>query len=233
MLKILIIEDDRNLADAVSRSLITADFIPTIAYDGNQGLEYAMNDHFDAIVLDIMLPGPNGLDICRTLKEHGSQTPIIIASAREAIEQRIEGLDAGADDYMTKPFAPSELIARINAVIRRAHPNLDSQERQRYGNLEFSSSTGEISCGSESFALSEKEATLMSALLQNPGAVCSKTELMEKIWPGDDTIDVNNVEAYVSFLRKKLSFISTNVKIKTLRKIGYRLEIRDEQQEQQ
>lgn len=225
MLKILIIEDDRNLAEAVSRSLITNDFLPTIAYDGNQGLELAMTEYFDAIVLDIMLPGPNGLDICRTLKEHGSHVPIIMASAREAIEQRVEGLNAGADDYMTKPFAPAELIARINAVIRRSSPTSASQDRMRYGNLEFVASTGEISCGSESFALSERESALMEELMDNPGRICSKQDLLEKIWPDDDKADVNNVEAYVSFIRKKLAFINTNVKIKTLRKIGYRLEI--------
>lgn len=224
-MKVLIIEDDRNLAEAVSRSLITNDFLPTIAYDGNQGLEYALKEHYDVIVLDIMLPGPNGLDICRTLREHGSQTPIIIASAREAIEQRVEGLNAGADDYMTKPFAPAELIARINAVVRRAVPAASSQDRLRYGNLEFIISTGEVCCGSESFALSEKEATLMEQLMSNPGRICSKQDLLNKIWPDDDKVDVNNVEAYVSFLRKKLSFINTNVRIKTLRKIGYRLEI--------
>lgn len=225
MLKVLIIEDDRNLAEAVSRSLITSDFLPTIAYDGNQGLEYAMKNHYDVIVLDIMLPGPNGLDICRTLKEHGSQTPIIMASAREAIEQRVEGLNAGADDYLTKPFAPAELIARINAVIRRTHPTVASQDRLRYGNLEFVPSTGEISCGSECFALSEKETTLMEELMDDPGHICSKQDLLRKIWPDDDSVDANNVEAYVSFVRKKLAFINTNVKIKTLRKIGYRLEI--------
>lgn len=228
MLKVLIIEDDRNLAEAVARSLITNDFHPTIAYDGNQGIEYASNEKFDAIVLDIMLPGPNGLDICRALKQQGSSTPIIITSAREAIEQRVEGLNAGADDYLTKPFAPAELVARIHAMVRRSSPAIQlRQDVMQFGDMEFIVDTGEIVCGQERFALSEKEAALMRELISTPGRVCSKQDLLDNVWGGDDKIDANNVEAYVSFLRKKLSFINTNVKIRTLRKIGYRLEIDD------
>lgn len=228
MLKVLIIEDDRNLAEAVARSLITNDFNPTIAYDGNQGMEYASNEKFDAIVLDIMLPGPNGLDICRALKEQGNTTPIIICSAREAIEQRVEGLNAGADDYITKPFAPAELVARIHAVVRRSSPAAQlRQDVMQFGDMEFIVDTGEIVCGQERFALSEKEAALMRELIATPGRVCSKQDLLDSVWEGDEKVDANNVEAYISFLRKKLSFINTNVKIRTLRKIGYRLEVED------
>lgn len=225
MLKVLIIEDDRNLAEAVSRVLITHDFAPTVVHDGDEGLELALNENFDAIVLDIMLPGACGIEICETLRARGSKAPIIIASARETIDNRVDGLNAGADDYMTKPFAPAELIARLNAVIRRANPVASPQDRIRYGNLEFIPATGEICCGSEIIPLSEKEAILMKELIADPGRICSKQTLVGKIWPDGEQVDVNNVEAYISFLRKKMSFINTNVYIRTLRKIGYRLEI--------
>lgn len=223
MFKVLIIEDDINLADAVAKILITEDYEPVVTHDGTEGLARAMDERFDAILLDVMLPGTDGITVCKTLKESGSQVPIIMISAKTNVDERVRGLEVGADDYIPKPFEYRELIARIKAVSRRSSPV--QSDRVRFGNLEFFPDTGEISCGSESLALSEKEALLMCELMKDPGQTCKKEDLLRAIWGDEEKADLNNVEAYVSFLRKKLTFVGTNVQIKTLRKLGYKLDV--------
>lgn len=223
MFKVLIIEDDINLADTISKILITSDYEPVVSHDGTEGLERAMNERFDAVLLDVMLPGTDGITICKTLKESGSKVPILMISAKSQVDDRIRGLEVGADDYIPKPFEYRELIARIKAVARRTSPMQSA--RIRFGNLEFFPETGEIVCGSESAALSEKEALLMAELMRDPGQTCRKEALLEAIWGDEEHADMNNVEAYVSFVRKKLAFVNTNVEIKTLRKLGYKLDV--------
>lgn len=226
-LKVLIIEDDRNLAEAVANILLAHEdqsFEPDIAYDGKAGLEKILHTEYDCILLDRMLPGYNGIDICKELKEKSVTTPIIMVTARSSIGDRIEGLEAGADDYLPKPFSPKELIARIKAVVRRTGGNPIST-KSKYGDLVYNSEIGELSCGSERVILSTKENDLMYELMKKPGEACTKEELLRTVWQDDDNADANNVEAYVSFLRKKLKFIGTSVQIKTLRRIGYRIEI--------
>lgn len=226
MLKVLIVEDDRNLAAAISRALVTSDFDPDIAYTGTDGLAMGERGTYDVILLDLMLPGIDGLEICKSLKEQGVQTPVIMVTARAAIPDRISGFEAGADDYLPKPFSPAELIARIHAVTRRTGGTL-APGKTKYGDLEYSADTGELAVGSERVVLSEKERLIMSELMREPGAVCSKESLLQAAWGDDPDADMNNVEAYVSFLRKKLRFVGTTVQIKTLRKIGYRIELAD------
>lgn len=223
MFKVLIVEDDINLADAVAKILITEDYEPIVVHDGTEGLARAMDERFDAILLDVMLPGTDGITICKTLKESGSQVPIIMISAKSRVDEKIHGLDVGADDYIPKPFEYRELIARLKAVSRRTSPV--QSDRIRFGNLEFFPETGEIACGSESLALSEKEAALMRELMKEPGQTCKKEDLLGAIWGDEEKAELNNVEAYVSFLRKKLAFVGTNVQIKTLRKLGYKLDV--------
>lgn len=225
MFKVLIIEDDRNLADTISKLLITEDYAATICHDGDEGLSLALSQNFDVLLLDLQLPGLNGMEICRQLKSAGSKIPIIMVTAKSGVEHVIAGLDAGADDYLPKPFSSGELLARVKAVTRRTIPQAMSLGRMRYGDLEFVVDTNEIVCGSESFALSDKEAKLLFELFREPGMLCPKDALVRAIWPDDPDVDMNNVEAYVSFLRKKLKFLETNVSIITLRKRGYKLEI--------
>lgn len=223
MFRVLIVEDDRNLADTLAKLLIADDYDPEVVHDGSEGFEKASENQYDVILLDWMLPGLDGISICKKLKEMGSQTPIIMISAKDAATEKIIGLDAGADDYLAKPFLPQELIARIRAVTRRATPF--NGDRIRFGNLDFVHGTGELSCGSTSISLSEKESALMYELIKEPGHTCSKEDLLDSIWAEDHNADANNVEAYISFLRKKLNHLGTNVQIKTLRKQGYKLDV--------
>lgn len=226
VLKVLIIEDDRNLADALAKILIgykEQEFSPEIAYDGDDGLSMALSREYDIILLDRMLPGLDGLDVCKKIKESDNSTPIIMVTARGEIADRVQGLESGADDYLPKPFSANELIARMKAVVRRSN-NLVVNGKLKYGDLIYDPELGELICGDEHALLSEKEKALMAELMRNPGEACTKEELLDAVWKGDVSKDANNVEAYISFLRKKLTFIGTRVKIKTLRRIGYRLE---------
>ena len=222
--RILIVEDDVNLANAVAGILITRDYEPEIAHDGITGLNMAKQGIYDAILLDLMLPGMDGLDVCRDLKSSGVTTPIIMVTAKATIPDKIDGFDAGADDYLPKPFPPDELIARMKAVIRRSMGVVPSS-KTRYGNLEFDSETGEIRTAEDTVVLSEKERLMMAELIKDPNKVCSKEQLLHAVWEDASDDDANNVEAYISFLRKKLDFVGSNVKIKTLRKLGYKLDL--------
>ena len=224
MNKVLIVEDDRNLAEAVYKILAAADYEPTIAADGITGFNKACEGIYDVILLDLMLPGMDGMDVCRQLKENGVSTPIIMVTAKATVPDKIEGLEAGADDYLPKPFAPSELLARMRAVIRRASGTTLSS-KVRYGNTEFDPETGELRTSDDSVTLSEKERLLMVELAKDTNKVHSKEELLHAVWQDADDGDANNVEAYISFLRKKLDFVNSNVKIKTLRKLGYKIEL--------
>lgn len=221
--KILIVEDDRNLAKAVSQILLGNDFDPDIAYDGLQGYEMAKKGEYDVILLDLMLPGLDGLEVCKKLKTDGITTPIIMVTARAAVNDKVAGFDAGADDYLPKPFSPRELMARIKAIIRRTSPSLNGHIT--IADIEFTPETGELCGPDDKFELSEKESLVFSELLKEPGAICSKMQLLEAGWPDFPDADANNVEAYISFLRKRLNFVGSNIKIKTLRKVGYRIEL--------
>lgn len=224
MNKVLIIEDDRPLAEAVYKILASYDYEPTIAGDGITGLDKAKQGIYDVILLDLMLPGMDGLDVCRNLKESGVQTPIIMVTAKATVPDRVDGFEAGADDYLPKPFAPSELMARMKALIRRAS-GVAAASRIRYGNTEFDVETGELRTSDDSVILSEKERLLMAEIMGDPNKVFSKEELLYAVWENADECDANNVEAYISFLRKKLDFVNSNLKIRTLRKLGYKLDL--------
>ena len=223
MQKILIVEDERRLSDAVVDVLKNAGYSADTAYDGTDGYEKARTGKYDIIILDLMLPGMDGIDICKQLKQEGVNTPIIMVTARAAISDRIEGLDAGADDYLPKPFSPQELVARLRALSRR-FGRTPYTSSVRYGDLEFSYDTGELGCNGEMVSLSEKERLMMAELMKEPGKVCKKEELLEAVWGEEESPELNNVEAYISFLRKKLAFLGCKTSIQTLRKLGYRLE---------
>lgn len=223
MIKVLIIEDDKRLADAVAHILIGAGYDVDASNDGIEGYEKALTGAYDIIVLDVMLPGKDGISICRDIRASGVSTSIIMVTARGEVPDKVEGLDSGADDYLPKPFHQKELIARIKAITRRVTA-YGYDGHVKFGDVEFNVATGELSANGETVPLSGKEYEIMKLLMSEPGSVFSKETIIAKVWGNDSDIDSNNVEAYISFLRKKLAFLGCETSIRTLRKVGYRLE---------
>ena len=221
-MKILVVEDEVRLAEALSQIMQEQKYQVDVANDGNDGLDYALYGDYDVIVLDVMLPGKDGFEVVRSLRAAKVQTPVIMLTARDDVRDKIRGLDKGADDYMTKPFVPEELLARIRALSRRQGEVL--LEEISMEDLTLSLSTNDLLCGAKSIHLAFKEFEIMKILLSNQKAIVSKEMLISKVWGDDSDAEDNNVEAYISFLRKKLSFLGSRVQISTIRKVGYRLE---------
>ena len=221
-MKILVVEDELRLAEALSQIMQEQKYQVDVANDGNDGLDYALYGDYDVIVLDVMLPGKDGFEVVRALRAAKVQTPVIMLTARDDVRDKIRGLDKGADDYMTKPFVPEELLARIRALSRRQGEVL--LEEISMEDLTLSLSTNDLLCGAKSIHLAFKEFEIMKILLSNQKAIVSKEMLISKVWGDDSDAEDNNVEAYISFLRKKLSFLGSRVQISTIRKVGYRLE---------
>lgn len=221
-MRILIVEDEAGLAEAVAAILKKERYSVDIANDGQMGLEYALTDDYDCILLDIMLPKMNGLDVLSCLRVKEIETPVILLTARSETEDKIKGLDCGADDYLTKPFSTGELLARIRAATRRKGTAADINPK--YGDIVLDMKKGEIICGANSVVLGRKEFQMMELLISNAGSVVTKDKFVVKIWGYDDDSEYNNVEVYVSFLRKKLAMLNSKVQIKTRRGIGYCLD---------
>lgn len=218
---ILIVEDEVHLADALGEILTEAKYQADVVYDGNDGLDYALSEIYDAIVLDVMLPGRNGLEIVAELRKNKISVPVIMLTAKTSISDKITGLDAGADDYMTKPFEPAELLARLRVLTRRQGEVI--MDTLTYEDLSLNISTCELNCGPKSVHLNFKESEILKLLMNSPGAALSKNDIITKVWGYDSEATDNNVEAYISFLRKKFFHLNSNVSIISLRKIGYRL----------
>ena len=221
-MKILVVEDELRLAEALSQIMQEQKYQVDVANDGNDGLDYALYGDYDVIVLDVMLPGKDGFEVVRALRAAKVQTPVIMLTARDDVRDKIRGLDKGADDYMTKPFVLEELLARIRALSRRQGEVL--LEEISMEDLTLSLSTNDLICGAKSIHLAFKEFEIMKILLSNQKTIVSKEMLISKVWGDDSDAEDNNVEAYISFLRKKLSFLGSRVQISTIRKVGYRLE---------
>lgn len=221
-MNILVVEDERNLADAICKILGDDGYKTEAAYDGTTGLQLAKAGGFDAMVLDVMLPGMDGFQIVHALRRAGNSTPVLMLTARTATTDKVAGLDAGADDYMTKPFEAAELLARLRALTRRSGDVL--LDTASFGDLTLDLSTHELACGARSTHLSGKEFEVMRALVASPTRVFSKQDLLAHVWGNDPEASENSVEAYVSFLRKKLAYLHSDVRITTLRMLGYRLE---------
>lgn len=216
-MRILYVEDEKYLADAVIHVLNKSGISVDHAADGEEGLNLAVKPIYDAIVLDIMLPKLSGWDILRDLRERKIKTPIIMLSALSQTEDKVKGLNYGADDYLAKPFKTSELVARLRALVRR--PALQDDKVISFGDIYYDIKNRTL-CD---LPLSEKEAEIVEALIKNPEQVQSKEYLLTHVW-GSDAVDEDNyVEVYISNLRKKLEKVSTNVKIKTIRGLGYKL----------
>ncbi|MBQ6127647.1 response regulator transcription factor [Candidatus Saccharibacteria bacterium] len=216
-MRILYVEDEQYLADAVIHVLNKSGISVDHATDGEEGLNLAVKPIYDAIVLDIMLPKLSGWDILRDLRERKIETPIIMLSALSQTEDKVKGLNYGADDYLAKPFKTSELVARLRALVRR--PPLQDDKIISYGDIYYDLKNRTLN----NIPLSEKEAEIIEVLIKNPEQVQSKEYLLTHVW-GSEAIDEDNyVEVYISNLRKKLEKISTSVKIKTIRGLGYKL----------
>lgn len=222
-MRILIVEDEVALAEALVQIFGKNKYISDACYDGVSGLDNALTGIYDVIILDIMLPKMNGLDVLQQIRLNRISTPVILLTAKDEISDKVKGLDYGADDYLTKPFATDELLARIRTVVRR-NSNVICDNILSYADISLNLFTYELICEQNTVKLGLKEYSIMEMFLKNKGMVMSKENLIEKIWGYESDAEYNNVEVYISFLRKKLIHIHSNVSIKTVRGVGYRLE---------
>lgn len=221
-MRILIVEDEIHLAEALRQIMLEQKYKADIVYDGEDGFEYAMSNAYDAIILDIMLPGQNGFEVVRKLRAEKNNVPILLLTAKDEVSDKVKGPDCGADDYMTKPFSPEELLARIRAMMRRQGDVVFDEVK--FANLSLNISMRTLNCGEKSMHLAYKEFEIFRLLISKPKVIVPKEDIIIKVWGADAEADDNNVEAYISFLRKKLNFLGSEAKIKTIRKVGYRLE---------
>lgn len=223
IMQVLIVEDEERLAQAIERILTGQKIKCDIANDGADGLDYARLCAYDLIILDVMIPRMNGFDVARQLRSEKNATPILMLTARDDVSSKVKGLDCGADDYMTKPFNHEELLARVRALTRRKGEVV--VESLDFGDISLNVNTNTLSCGTKSVRLGFKEFEVLKILMSNGGSITPKETLLVKVWGSESSAEDNNAEAYVSFLRKKLSFIGSGVSIETVRKVGYRLAI--------
>ena len=221
-MNILVVEDEKNLNDAMCHILNEDGYHTKAAYDGKTGYELARTDEYDVIILDVMLPAMDGFEVVDQLRRDGNATPVIIVTAKTSTTDKIEGLDCGADDYMTKPIDTDELLARIRAISRRkGEVPIDEM---KFGDLTLDLHTHDLCCSGREVHLSQKEYEVMRMLMSSTGRVISKHDLLTSIWGTEGDTSENSAEAYISFLRKKLSHLNSEVQITTLRMLGYRLE---------
>ncbi|MBM6999448.1 response regulator transcription factor [bacterium] len=221
-MNVLIVEDEVNLAEALAHILKDQHWSVDVVHDGNAGLSYGLSDAYDVIVLDLMLPGIDGMEVARRLRAKGISTPILMLTARSSIKDKVSGLDCGADDYMTKPFSTEELLARLRALTRRTGEVV--LDELQFGDLTLDLSNMNLTCGARSVHLSQREGDVMKLLMKTPKAALSKEALLTRVWGTQGESSANNVEAYISFLRKKLNFLNSRVVISTIRMLGYRLD---------
>lgn len=221
-MRLLIAEDELDLAEALTVFFEKNQFSVDTVGDGFSAYEYASSGEYDAIILDVMMPKMNGVDVLKKLREEGIKTPVMMLTAKAQKDDRITGFDAGADDYLPKPFEPDELICRVRAMLRRGgeyKPSILS-----FGDLSLNSATGILQCGEKSARLSGKEFQVMEMLMRSPKVVFSADRLMEKIWGWDSDAEINVVWVHISNLRKKLKSIGSSVSIYASRGLGYMLE---------
>ena len=223
-MRILVVEDEYSLADAMGEALKRENYMVDISYEGNSALDIALSRIYDIIILDLMLPNLNGLEILKYIREEKISSYVMIFTAKEELDDKVKGLDYGADDYMTKPFHIRELLARIRAVSRR-NGDIDDYTLS-FADLKLNLKTCDIlnTNNSQYMTLSGKEFALMEFLFRNKNQVVNREQIAERIWGYDNDSQYNNVEVYVSFLRKKIKFLESNVRIKAIRGIGYMLE---------
>lgn len=221
-MNILIVEDEVRLAEALAQIMTEQKYSVDVVHDGEDGLAYAESGLYDVVVLDVMLPKRSGFEVVRALRGKKIATPVLLLTARDEISDKVTGLDCGADDYMTKPFSPEELLARVRALARRQGDVV--LEEMTFSDVTLNLSAYTLECGAKSVHLGFKEFEVMRLLMGNPSMIVPKDDLITRVWGTESGAEDNNVEAYISFLRKKLFFLGSRVNIGTVRKVGYRLE---------
>lgn len=223
-MRLLLIEDERALAEALALSLKKENYTVDLSFDGQDGLDQALTGIYDVIILDVMLPKMNGFEVLKNIRMEKIQTPVLMLTARSELEDKVEGLDCGADDYLTKPFQLKELLARLRAVSRRKG-EMEDQDIS-FGDLILDTKRCAISCKDtgKTMKLGLKEFQLLEYMLRNRNQIITKEQIAEKIWGFDSEAEYNTAEVYVSFTRKKIKFIGSKVKIKAVRGVGYTLE---------
>lgn len=219
-MRLLVIEDEVRLASTLQDLLELNGYTADVCHDGESGLDNALTGIYDVIILDVMLPKRDGFSVVRALREASCSTPVLMLTARSEVSDRVEGLECGADYYLTKPFAPRELLACIRALARR-QPEIQPADTLEYGDLSLDKTSFTLSCGDRSVRLSRKEFDILELLMRNREMVLKKETLLLKIWGYESDAEDNNVEVYISFLRKKLTHLRSAVKIRTIRMVGY------------
>lgn len=222
-MRLLLVEDEKQLSEALTQILIKNNYSVDAVFRGDDGLDYGLTDVYDAIILDIMLPKMNGLDILKSLRKEGISTPIILLTAKGSVEDRILGLDYGADDYLPKPFSSEELLARLRAITRRKGTVINNNILE-FGDIKLNVSTYNLEVNDTSLTLTSKEFDILKYFMERPTSIVTKDDLITKLWGFDSDVEHNNIEVYISFLRKKLTYVKSKVQITTLRRVGYKLE---------
>lgn len=222
-MRLLLVEDEKQLSEALQQILIRNKYSVDAVYNGDEGLDYALTGVYDVIILDIMLPKLNGLEILKMIRKRKISTPVILLTAKGSVEDKILGLDSGADDYLPKPFSPDELLARLRALTRR-NGDFINENILEFSDIKLNLSTYDMEVNDNSITLTQKEFEILKYFMQRPKLVVSKDDLITKLWGFDSDVEHNNIEVYISFLRKKLAYVESNVKITTIRRVGYRLE---------
>lgn len=223
-MRLLLAEDEKELADALVEILKHNNYSVDAVYDGQEALDYLEGQEYDGAILDIMMPRMDGLTVLKKIREQGNPVPVLLLTAKTTVDDRVTGLDTGADDYLGKPFAMKELLARIRAMTRRQSEA--TQPVLQYGNITLNRATFELSTTMENLRLANKEFQMLEMLMSNPGQIISTERFMEKIWGYDSETEINVVWVYISYLRKKLTNIGADVEIKAIRNQGYSLEVR-------
>ena len=218
MTKVLVVDDEKLIVKGIRFSLEQDNMEVDCAYDGEEAMSKAKEKEYDVILLDVMLPKKDGFSVLRALRQAGKTVPVLMLSARSELADRVEGLDCGADYYLTKPFEPKELLACVRMLTRR-QPEQRASQNLEYGDLRLETDTFQLSCGERSVRLSRKEFDMLELLMRSREMVLTKENLILKLWGYE-----SDVEVYISFLRKKLDYLHSKVKIRTIRMVGYRLE---------
>lgn len=222
-MRILLAEDERSLSRAVIALLEKNNYSADAVYDGQEALEYLEAGNYDALILDLMMPKMDGLTVLRTLREQGNPIPVLILTAKSEVDDKVLGLDTGANDYLTKPFSTQELMARIRAMTR-SQTGGQVTSRLTFGNITLDQATFELSSPAGSFRLANKEFQMMEMLMRNPRQIIPTERFLERIWGYDSEVELSVVWVYISYLRKKLSALRSNIQIKVTRSAGYSLE---------
>jgi len=218
-MRILVVEDEPSIANFVRQGLTEAGYAVDVAWDGREGLNYVLAADYDILVLDIMLPQMNGLDLLREVRNRGHKTPTLMLTARDTIDNRVTGLDAGADDYLVKPFAFPELLARVRALLRR--PPLQTDSVLHVGDLEMNPATREVKCDGQLIDPSPREYAVLEYLMRHPNQVLSRTQIGEHVWNFDFYNESNVVDVYIGYLRRKIEKAGGRAFIQTIRGVGY------------